>query len=334
MEFIKMNKGFTLVELLVVICIIILLVSIITPSIRAAKELAHASTCASNLHNIGLAWNACNSGKINTIRTNYKVCVWAWPIELFPFLGNNPDALLCPKDDKPTRAGLDAVRFRVYSGGNFLYDMDVFSDSTYDYDTPKENDLTWKVNEEEYQRLVNEGLLSERRDVRSDLTRYTPGSNPDSYYLLFEDIRPSGGDYDYEDMVVHVTENKNGMKITTTKGVAGYTFDLFGQDNNILASDVGKTPAEWDLSTIPTSYGVNTAIASLSTSKEIIVALDYRKAIANFVGDDADGNWDEHSAMRHRHKCNVLFKDGSVRRKTSTQVDPTDLNTLNDIWSN
>lgn len=48
--------GFTLIELLVVITIISLLVSILLPSLTKAKQLARRVVCASNLRNIGIAF--------------------------------------------------------------------------------------------------------------------------------------------------------------------------------------------------------------------------------------------------------------------------------------
>ena len=49
------KKGFTLVELLVVITIIALLLSMMMPALKKAKGLARKAVCKSNLHQIGIA---------------------------------------------------------------------------------------------------------------------------------------------------------------------------------------------------------------------------------------------------------------------------------------
>lgn len=61
------NRAFTLVELLVVISIIAVLLAILVPSLRAAREKAQKVVCLSNEKQLGLAWmmyaNA-NDGRI------------------------------------------------------------------------------------------------------------------------------------------------------------------------------------------------------------------------------------------------------------------------------
>ena len=49
------NPGFTLVELLVVVAILALLVSLLMPSLAAAKEQARSAVCKSNLRSLGAA---------------------------------------------------------------------------------------------------------------------------------------------------------------------------------------------------------------------------------------------------------------------------------------
>lgn len=61
------KKAFTLIELLVVISIIALLLSILLPSLKKAREAARIIQCKSNLHNIGFAihmYSEDNNGKI------------------------------------------------------------------------------------------------------------------------------------------------------------------------------------------------------------------------------------------------------------------------------
>lgn len=54
----KPSKGFTLIEVLVVVAIVALLISILMPSLRAAKEAGRRASCLSNLHQNGLGFSA------------------------------------------------------------------------------------------------------------------------------------------------------------------------------------------------------------------------------------------------------------------------------------
>jgi len=70
----KSGTGFTLVELLVVISIIALLLSILMPSLRKARDQAHRVVCGSNLKSIGLATYLYASDNSDYLPLAYYIC--------------------------------------------------------------------------------------------------------------------------------------------------------------------------------------------------------------------------------------------------------------------
>lgn len=55
------RAAFTMIELLVVIAIIALLIALLLPAVQAAREAARRTSCASNLHQIGIAIHSYHS---------------------------------------------------------------------------------------------------------------------------------------------------------------------------------------------------------------------------------------------------------------------------------
>ncbi len=51
----RFEKGFTVIEMMVVVSLIALLIALLIPAIQASRELARQSMCASNMHQLGIA---------------------------------------------------------------------------------------------------------------------------------------------------------------------------------------------------------------------------------------------------------------------------------------
>ena len=89
-------RGFTLVELLVVISIISMLMSLLLPAVQNARESARRLACSNNLSNLGLAANLYEQrnqkypGYVNALaHTDGSHSHVSWAVVLLPFLDQN-----------------------------------------------------------------------------------------------------------------------------------------------------------------------------------------------------------------------------------------------------
>lgn len=95
------RRGFTLVELLVVISIIALLISLLLPALAEARADAETVVCASNLRQMGIAtqmytnqyhyYTACDAG-------SYPNFFAVWPSRLMLFMNGTTAAFYCPAE--------------------------------------------------------------------------------------------------------------------------------------------------------------------------------------------------------------------------------------------
>ncbi|UCE48365.1 MAG: type II secretion system protein, partial [Phycisphaerales bacterium] len=79
------KRAFTLIELLVVIAVIAILMSILMPALRAAKELARGSNCLANQRSLVLAYTMYaydNDSRLvrgHVDRNNLDTPMWSLP---------------------------------------------------------------------------------------------------------------------------------------------------------------------------------------------------------------------------------------------------------------
>jgi prepilin-type N-terminal cleavage/methylation domain-containing protein/prepilin-type processing-associated H-X9-DG protein len=130
------TKAFTLIELLVVIAIIAILMGIILPSLRAARDHAKRVHCVSNVKTLSLAWfmyQDDNDGELVPGHTDPGNWVLRPPsnatIEqkkqairdglLFPYVGKEVDVYACPADQRDKDPGKYTFRsFSIAGGAN------------------------------------------------------------------------------------------------------------------------------------------------------------------------------------------------------------------------
>ncbi len=96
------RRGFTIVELLVVISIIALLIALLLPALSKARALANAVVCESNLRQMGIASQMYISqwkeypGNAVTLSSGQNFSIWQ--SRLMIYMSNNPAVFYCPAE--------------------------------------------------------------------------------------------------------------------------------------------------------------------------------------------------------------------------------------------
>lgn len=187
----KTNRGFTLVEMLVVISIIGVLVSILVPAVQHAREAARRAACQAHMSQVakGIATYESRKGYLPAARTLAKAGnIQNWVVPVLPMLDRQDLAdsvwkangstalvaneslpfLVCPDDPACKQSGV--LSYRVNGGRENQTFVDTRAGVTYGNSDFLANGLfidqsfAWPVRGEHYQQNLNRSCLEQCKD--------------------------------------------------------------------------------------------------------------------------------------------------------------------------
>ncbi len=308
-------RGFTLIEMLVVITIIGLLMAMLLPAVQSVREAGRKATCASNLRQIGEAFNSRlallgDSHRARRPLGPSPVHNYDWPKELLKYMNSDHRVLICPSGYFQRNSGYDCVVY-ISDPGN-VSDLLPPLPGTYE----------------------RGHIPCDPEDPFCVLKSGSPGD--DEYVLGFEDT--IGGERDWNDLKLRFDlQNDGNVKISVTGKSSSRTLRVAGLDGSSVPGldNISGGGESGILEGGGLSYGMNIVGHRLNLSDQKVLILEYNKPVANVFDDIADMDadvWYQSVAPRHFGTCNVLFADGHVESMLPTEIDPAVQTRLEEYW--
>ena len=136
------RKGFTLVELLVVVAILTLLLAMLTPTLDRARRLTRGAVCLSNLRQIGVGHHSYASASRGAwIPTISRSKQW-WTTSVMPYMSDRR-LLFCPE---ATRQVIQPQLGTLYIGGRHTGWFDGYQYPSYPLDQGSYGQNMWLNN--------------------------------------------------------------------------------------------------------------------------------------------------------------------------------------------
>jgi prepilin-type processing-associated H-X9-DG protein/prepilin-type N-terminal cleavage/methylation domain-containing protein len=345
------RHAFTLVEMLVVITIIALLVSLLFPAVQAARETGRKAQCATNLHQIGVAYHLFKS-KTPDSRQGLDM---TWPSTFSPYLEGQSNVCLCP-DDK--------------EGGSAAGQLSQY------YCTIAEAGLKTKLQEGPgahiftHQDILTKPPTDCNGNPAFGMTQpFVNVLNPppqnlgasDYYVVGIRDWLPMDHDLD---ICILVDGNESiGSYSFEDPGHGYWHYCLYGPGDQLLVDNNGTTCGSKDPnaprpawfhrgqafslgSARSSSYAINSAAARFTQDAHKILLVEYCVVVANLAGPSAGDLFAPHpdwsnspswtgwggGRARHTGAINVLFADGHVEARAPAAINPLVTSLNREYW--
>ena len=377
--------GFTLPELLIVVAIIGVLLALLQPAFFRVGERVDHYRCTANLYYLSQAIALRRADAANGVKGDLRPR--SWPAHLLPYLEGGAVSVTCPvqvasesevsdggggdgsspgggdvpyippDDGSKSYAPLSELVELMLSGGRAYQPMDV-------------GPWTLKLSDEQYQAGRSLGYLGAdgARNLRAAMdTNYKPGANPYVYYYCFEDNITTGGDMDFNDTMIRVTDHGNGSYDLAISGHTAGGHALVSKADRVVLlplptgkyyTDVvlivgeagtsggggGTQPGDADpeanssiLMTVSTNYAMNGDYVSLTLRPGKFALMDYSGYLAHSTDVWADEYIDPNQDgvpifARHSGMVNVLMTDGSVQLMSPEDLDPARPRAYSQYW--